>query len=117
MPDPQVDPTTNRPFDDVVTKNIDTNVDAPLIDHGNDQANIEAATKLTGEGREHTYEWSGAGLKESGPSESAHAQMRRAANMQGNVRRESFADNFQQLTGVDADTAHAVTEIVASDPA
>jgi len=114
----ETDPTTGLPFDDVRVRNIHHNVDAPLIDSGSDEENIKAATKLTGVGKEpKPYEWSGTALPESGPSESAHAQMRRAARMQGNVRRDTFMDHFQKATGVDADTAHEITELVARDPA
>src|SRR5262249_4039361 len=114
----EIDPTTGLPFDDVRTKNIRHDVDTPLIDNKSDPENIKAASKLTGFGEKpKVFEWSGAALRESGPSESAHAQARRAANLMGNKRREDFADRFQQQTGVDADTAHQISDIVAGDPA
>jgi len=112
----EIDPTTNLPFDDVRTKNIRHDVDHPLID--SDEESLRALGRVTGEGREpNPFEWSGSALPESGPSESAHAQARRAANMMGNKRREDFSDELQARAGIDADTAAAVTSHIADGPA
>ena len=111
------DPTTGLAFDDVRTKNIRHDIDTPIIDHRSDELNISEATKRTGFGEKpKVYEWSGTALPESGPSESAHAQARRAANMMQNKRREDFADELQARSGIDADTAAAVTDHIADGP-
>jgi hypothetical protein len=112
----EIDPTTNLPFDDVRTKNIRHDVDRPLID--SDEESLRALGRVTGEGRpKPPFEWSGTPLPESGPSESAHAQARRSANMMGNARREAFSSELEARAGIDPETAALVTDHITDGPA
>jgi hypothetical protein len=106
------DPTTE--FDDLRTKNIHSDIDHALIDHGNVEANLRESTRLTGAGREPApHEWSGDALD---PSAGTEAALRRASRMMTNARKEAFSDELQKRSGIDPDTAAVVADAVADGP-
>jgi len=107
-----------RQLDDLRTRGIPSDIDRPFIDTGNTEENLREATKLTGEGREPApYEWKiSDAMPEQGPSDSSHKIMKVAARIQGNKRREDFADELQARSGIDAETAAAVTDHITDGP-